>query len=442
MPQAARPPRPPTSRRSLTGWVVGFGCSILADQVFFLSLAWAAVQLGVPGLVGLVLAAGSLPRLLVLLTGGALADGVSPKRIIIGTDSGRSLLMVLTAGVLLSGHVTAWVLVAVALAVGLLDGLFLPAVAALPVRVAPPHLMGRVSALRTVTQRVGMLSGGPLAGWLIHAFSPAVAFLGSAALFALSVGSLTLVALRSPSPATPARAADPADLAAVVPGAPRRRGLLARVRADLVDAARLLRSRPLLAAVLLLIAGMNLGFAGPFTAGIPVLADAHGWGASGAGLLIGAFGVGAAASGLGLLLVEQVPHGGLVQLVAVFVMGLAVAAVGIAPVLPVGLVAALVLGLASGLFGTIVYGLLLKLSAAEEVGRVMALLSLTLEATAGLSFLGTGLLASHWGAGTAFLLGGLVIVVTTLGCATRRSIRQLRVEPEPEPAAKPVPVGS
>jgi len=436
----AGPSRPPSPWRSLTGWVVGFACSILADQVFFLSLAWAALQLGVPGLVGLVLVAGSLPRLLVLLSGGALADGVSPKRIIIGTDSGRALLMVLTAGVLLSGHVSAWVLVAVALAVGLLDGLFLPAVAALPVRVAPAHLMGRVAALRTITQRVGMLSGGPLAGWLIHTRGPAVAFLGSAALFALSVGSLVLVVLRS-GPAGPPEIPAPAPDAAAT-GIARRRSLAARARADLVDASRLLRTRPLLAGLLLLIAGMNLGFAGPFTAGIPVLADAQGWGASGAGLLIGAFGVGAAVSGLGLLLVDHVPHAGLVQLVAVLVMGVGVAAVGLAPGLVVALVAALVLGLASGLFGTIIYGLLLDLSAAEEVGRVMALLSLTLEGTAGLSFLGTGLVASHWGAGTAFVLGGLVVVVTTLACATRGSIRRLRAQPAPETVAEPVPIGS
>src|SRR3954454_21448716 len=133
------PERARSATRSLTGWVVGFGCSVLADQVFFLALTWAAVQLDVPGLVGLVLAAGSVPRLLVLLVGGTLADARSPKRIILGTDSGRALLMIAAALVLLSGSINVWVLVAVAVAVGILDGFFLPAVAALPVRIAPPH---------------------------------------------------------------------------------------------------------------------------------------------------------------------------------------------------------------------------------------------------------------------------------------------------------------
>ena len=74
--------------------------------------------------------------------------------------------------VLLTGTMNPWALVAVAVVVGTLDGFFLPAVAALPVRIAPPHLIGRVAALRTLTQRKGMLGGGPLAGWLIYLFGP------------------------------------------------------------------------------------------------------------------------------------------------------------------------------------------------------------------------------------------------------------------------------
>lgn len=71
----------------------------------------------------------------------------------------------------------------------------------------------------------------------------------------------------------------------------------------------MVRATPVLTGLLLLIAGMNVGFSGPSTAGIPLLAAANGWGASGASLLIGAFGVGAAVSGLGLLLIKQVPGG-------------------------------------------------------------------------------------------------------------------------------------
>ena len=184
----------------------------------------------------------------------------------------------------------------------------------------------------------------------------------------------------------------------------------------------------MLAGLLLLIAGMNLGFSGPFTAGIPLLAAGHGWGAHGAGLLVGAFGIGAAMSGLGLLLLRRVPRAGLVQLAAVLSMGLALAAVGVVTDLPLALAATIVLGLSSGVFGTVAYGLLLDVTPTAEVGRVMALLSLILEGTAGLSFLATGAIGSTWWAGATFLLGGLVIVASTVAGASRRHLRALQMK--------------
>jgi MFS family permease len=182
-----------------------------------------------------------------------------------------------------------------------------------------------------------------------------------------------------------------------------------------------------LAGLLLLIGGMNFGFSGPFTAGIPLLADAQGWGARGAGLLIGAFGVGAAVSGLGLCLLGRVPRAGLVQLAAVLAMGLATGAVGVSPSLPVAVAAAGVLGLSSGVFGTIVYALLLDSTPAADVGRIMALLSLVLEGSAGLSFLATGVLTTALDSATPFLLGGLAVVVTALTGVARPQVRRLQM---------------
>lgn len=94
------------SGRGLFGWTIGFGSSVLADQMFFLALTWAALQVGTPRQVGVVLAAGSLPRLLILLVGGAVADQVSPKRIIVGTDTGRAVVMAAAAVLLLLGSMS------------------------------------------------------------------------------------------------------------------------------------------------------------------------------------------------------------------------------------------------------------------------------------------------------------------------------------------------
>ena len=432
------------SRRSLVGWLFGFGSSILADQVFFLALTWAVIQVGSPGQVGLVLAAGSVPRLLILVVGGAVADRVSPKRIIICTDSGRAVVMAAAAAVLMLGSMEIAGLVVVALVIGALDGLFLPAVGALPGRIAEQHEMGRIAALRTVTQRSALLVGGPLAGWLIFLSGPSTAFWASAGLFAVSVGCLALVTLRTDNAS--ARSADHpaasvgttadrpvlgsmstrprAKIAAPAAAAPRAgHTLLADIRDGLISA----RRDPVLPWLLLLVAGMNLAFAGPVTAGFPLLAAHSHWGSVGAGMLIGGFGLGAAVSGLGLVFVPRIPMAGLVALAGVGTMGVALIAVAAADTLPVAVTAAVILGIASGVFATVVHAIVLTRTPKTELGRVMALLSLSVEGVVPISLAVSGLLTATLGANATIMIGGTLAIATTVVVATRPALRHLQL---------------
>ena len=434
------------SRRSLVGWLVGFGSSILADQVFFLALTWAALQVGSPGQVGLVLAAGSVPRLLILVVGGAVADRVSPKRIIISTDSGRAMVMAAAAAMLMLGSMEIAGLVVVALVIGALDGLFLPAVGALPGRIAAPHEMGRVAALRTVTQRSALLVGGPLAGWLIYLSGPSIAFWASAGLFAVSASCLALVTLRTddasemsthqpdqPNPTFLIRGRSrsrstpphpPTKTATPAAAAPRAgQTLLATIHDGLVSA----RRDPVLPWLLLLVAGMNLGFAGPVTAGFPLLAAHSNWGAVGAGTLIGGFGLGAAVSGLGFLFLPRIPKAGPVALAGVLTMGVALIAVGAADTITVAVTAAVLLGIASGVFATVVHAIVLSRTPKTELGRVMALLSLSVEGVVPISLAGSGLLTATLGANATIMIGGTVAIATTVVAATRPALRTLQL---------------
>jgi hypothetical protein len=437
VPRRAAKAEPPSPTRSLTGWLIGFGASVLADQVFFLSLTWAALQVGTPAQVGLVLAAGSVPRLLILLIGGAIADRASPKRIIVGTDSGRAVVMALAAAVLMVGAMNTTGLIVVALLIGALDGLFLPAVGALPARIAPPHLMGRVAALRTVTQRLAMLVGGPLAGWMIFLYGASAAFWASAALFAISVVALALVStIGSVTPPVVARSATaPVADEGASPTAPVEPGVFTRISEGL----RTVRRDPVLPWLLLLIAGMNFGFAGPVTAGLPLLAAQDGWGAKGAGLLLGGFGLGATVTGLGLVFVRRIPHAGWVAMASVSVMGVALTAAGLAQSLAGALVTTIVLGLASGVLGTVVHAMVLTTTPAAEIGRVMALVSLSVEGVVPLSFAATGVLAGLVGPEPVFFAGGGVILVTTALAFLRPRLRSFELSrQEAEPAPPPL----
>nr|WP_275588475.1 MFS transporter [Microlunatus panaciterrae] len=385
----------------------------MGDQVYFLALAWAAVEVSGPATVGLILAAGSVPRLVFLLVGGALADRMSPKRLIILSDTGRTLTLLALAALLTVGSLGPLPLGLVALVFGILDGLFLPAVGALPPRLAPVHLMARIQAARTVIQRLVVLVGAPIAGWLVANRGLASAFWLSAALFAVSVLALALVSLRP----GPAEAADE-------PGATGRRTSMV---ADIAAGLRSVRSHPVLPSLLAVVALTDLGFSGPLTAGLPILAQHNGWGPAGAGYVLGGFGLGAAATGLTLAVVRQIPRAGLVSYLSLAWMGVAVVLVGMAPSAGLAIAAAVLLGFGSGVFGTLMNALLIITAPPAELGRVMSVLSLASYGGAPISFAVTGLLAGLFGPQLPFYVGGGVVLLAGIAGLTRHRLRSLEL---------------
>jgi hypothetical protein len=410
--------------RQLSLWLASLGTSLCADSVFFLALTWAAIQVGSPGQVGMVVAAASLPRLAILLFGGTLADRINPRLLAAASDLGRALAVASTLAVALTVHLRIWQLLVVGVTVGALDGFFMPAIGAIPALIAPAPLMSRVGALRAVVQRVALLVAGPIAGTLIAWRGMEAGFATAGVLFLLSVGFLLMLLARSGA-AAPTRSAGPADEVDDLLRQPRRAATTTSVGQDLPGGFAVVRQHLVLPWLMLLIAALNLGFAGPVTAGLPLLADQQHWGASGAGLLLGGFGLGAAVTGLTLVFVPRVPRAGVLLLTAFTTMGLAIATFALAGTLAVAIVEAVVLGLGSGIVSSIVYGTLLTATPAAALGRVMALVSITLEGTFPISTYLTGLLTQTHDVDLAFLIGGGVLVAAAAAAATRPAIRHL-----------------
>lgn len=410
--------------RQLGWWLGSLGSSMCADQVFFLALTWAAIQVGTPVEVGAVVAAVSVPRIALLLVGGTLADRIDPRLLALWSDVGRAVALVAAVGVVLSVNLQIWHLVVIGVVVGALDGFFAPAIGAMPALIAPANLMGRVGGMRTVVQRVALLLAGPLAGATIAWAGQVAGFATAAALFALSVTFLLLIK-RPRVSATP-----PPDLPAVEgkivqPSPP------PSFVADLTGGFAVLRQHRVVAWLLVVAAALNLGFAGPVNAGLPLLADQQLWGASGAGLLLGAFGLGAAATGLTIAALHYVPHAGAVMLSALTVMGAAIAAFALTTSLPAALTIAIVLGLASGTVGSILHSTLLTTTPPAALGRIMALLALTLEGAFPVSTFLTGLTTQAYGTDVAFLAGGAILILTAAAAATRPALRTLHMPRPP-----------
>jgi MFS family permease len=241
---------------------IGQGVSHLGDQFHLIALPWLVLAItNDPLQLGLVMALAGIPRALVMLFGGAIADRISPRLLMLGSDLVR---LVITAGlvtVLATGAVRLWMIYALAISFGLISGIFLPAAEATLPRVVQERQLAGGNSLMMIADQVAQFVGPALAGSVIAllahgvATSPAgmtgiaIAFAVDAVSFA--VGAFTLFLMRP------------------VAGFGSERHPLR----DIADGVRFVWNDVTIRTLVLVIALANLMLTGPLLVGLPVLAQ-------------------------------------------------------------------------------------------------------------------------------------------------------------------------
>lgn len=197
----------PLSHRNFRLLWIGFVTSQVGDIVQMLAQAWLVVELtGSAARLGVLAAAQALPRLLLGLFAGVLVDRVDRRRVLIVTQSLAALQSGVFLALQLTHRVTYGSLLALALALGVLDALNLTARAALMPTLVPRPMIPRAIALQAlgvnVTQLLGPSLGGVLLSW-VHIEGCLVANLLS-----FSALVLSLLAMKLP-PREPTVGGDP-----------------------------------------------------------------------------------------------------------------------------------------------------------------------------------------------------------------------------------------
>ncbi|MFD9301953.1 MFS transporter [Streptomyces sp. NPDC060048] len=167
-----------------------------------------------PLAVGAMGAVELVPLVVCGLYGGALADAVDRRRMILLTEAGLGLLaLVLLVNSALPDPLL-WPLYVVAGGVSGLTGLQRPALDSLMARIVPHDQLTAAAALNGLRYQFGAIAGPALAGLI-------VAYAGYAAAYSLTVAGFlvsVLLCLRL-RPAPPVRGAEPPSLRAVAEGA-------------------------------------------------------------------------------------------------------------------------------------------------------------------------------------------------------------------------------
>ena len=268
--------------RPYLAWLSGTTVARLGEAVLGFALGWAASGHG-GTTAALVLTLNGLPRLVLLVVGGAVADRFGARRLLVAGEAGLLALTVVLAVALARFGTPAWLLLAASLVLGTVTAFCLPAWGSMPRRLVEDDQLSRALAVRQVVNQTVLMVAAPLGGVLVgSAGLPAIAW-GHAVTICVSLGVLVVVRELS----GPASDRVPDGLAEKTPAARAR-----APRLDLLDGFRVAARAPGLRAALLLTgAGAALILPVPSLL-VPLLGRASGWGPGPTGIVAGAVGVG------------------------------------------------------------------------------------------------------------------------------------------------------
>lgn len=422
---AARPPSPFAIRDFRLLWI-GEAVSALGDQFALIALPWLALVLTGSSLaLGGVLALMAVPRAVLMLVGGVWVDRISPRRVMLASNTVRLLAVSGLALLVLAGAASFWMLGAFALLFGIADAFFFPAQSSIVPELVEAERLQTANAIVQGTAQGSVLVGPAVAGFVIAALGSrvgaadhagiAVALLIDGASFVASLATLWLIQPR------PRSAAEHPPM-------------LDAIR----EALRFLVGSPALRAVVLLSLTANLLITGPFEIGLPVLAYARfPEGAVAFGILMSAFGGGSLvgyAAGAAL----PAPRPDRLGSVVVLSISLGGLALPFLAAVQSTIIAAILTGIAGVGLG---YGNLLGITWIQSripsalMGRVMSLMMLGAIALVPVSELVAGSTVAISLQGT-LIVAGVAMVAVSLLALLSTTVRNLGLQPPYDPAGE------
>jgi len=388
--------------------------STIGDMFYAVALPWLMLSGGrSPQELGIVLAAYGITRVATVLLGGLLSDRFGPRLVMLLSDVMRALLLGLLVVLVASGEFAVLPLAAVSAPLGAFTGLFLPAYYAILPEVLSREELPAGNALNTSSYQLAVLVGSAIAGVVVSSLKPVAALAVDAVTFALS--SLSLFALRG------LHARRGMSLAQGDAELPEER-VQAAGEASRFDASttfwQLLRQWRLLHVGLVIIVTINLTTWGLFEIALPLLArDQFAAGATGYGLLLAAFGVGAFTGGLLAGSVWRLPRRGLIMLAMILALALFYPLVPFVWGLPGALLVLALAGSANGLLNVVFFIVVQQLTPPPLLGRVLSVLLLANVSVYPLSVALAGLVTTRFGPIVLFLAtGGLMALASLFGC--------------------------
>jgi MFS family permease len=389
--------------------------STIGDYCYAVALPWLVLSGGgSAATLGIVLACYGIPRALLTLAGGSLADRFGPRLVMLGSDAARCGLTAVFA-VLAAEHVSSLAAVApIAAALGACSALFMPASMSIMPALIDESRLTSANALYTTAVQVGSILGPVLGGVLVAATGPTAAFAVDAGSFLVSAASVALISGVGGRPAGAAETGPAGEEPAAPPEAS------AEPATDSLWG--LLRRSPILQIILVVSVTANFAITGTTEVALPALAHAR-FGADGYGAVLACFAVTSIA---GALVVARLGDRYRPALVIAWSFLVAAAGIAAAPFLGglPGVAAGLaVFGLAIGVDQVVSVTLIQRWAPPAMLGRVWGLLILASTGSFPVSTFVAGVLAGHLGPTPVFPIAGALLMLSILYGLSQREFR-------------------
>jgi len=381
----------------------GNAISLAGDQLQAVALAVLALEVtGSAAVLGTVLAVQAIPRVLLMLIGGVVADRFRPRGVMLTANALQGTLVAMLATVLWLERLETWHLYAYAAASGMAYAFSIPASNALLPQLVSREQLRSGNALNSLNFNLASFLFPPLAGLLVVRLGYLPAFVLNAVSFFVAVVALASIRPRE-STRAPVTGSALHQLAEGVRAARRDRVVWLAIWAAAI---------------------FSLGFSGASFVGVPALAtltfDA---GAEGVGLAYGATGAGAVVGAIAMGSLTSLRRQGLAAGVVLLALGVFTSLVALAPTLAVALPLLVVAGLCRAGCANVYLTLVQTRAPAEVRGRVMALFMMGVMGLSPLSLGLGGLLGEALGPRALIGAGGLIITLGGLYALSQREFR-------------------
>jgi MFS family permease len=377
--------------------------TLLGSVVSNIAYPFQVLQLGGSALeLGVLVSMFTGSTLVFLLVGGAVADRVPRRRLIVITELGSGVAVAIVAILGFSGALQIWHLYVSYAWLGAATAFSVPALGAIIPELVPEEILVPSNAVQGLSRQGARIGGPIIGGLLVAAAGPSAAFAFDAASFFLSAGAVALTRARP-------------SVGAIG------KSILKEIGEGLIFVFSVQW-------LWVTIFGWSLiaaAFIGALAVALPLLVtNVLGGGAVTYGIISAAIGVGEAIGATGIAQVH-IRRTGLVMYLFSTVGGVALLLYGLVPTVPGALAAGVIQGLSFACFGVLWVTAMQVHVPRRLLGRVTSVDWFGGSLLAPIAPVAAAFLADSQGPAIVFIVAGVVTVVLTLAALLLPSIRDL-----------------